>query len=245
MFSRNSLILIGVATFLLFAMLNFPARVAYNWFVPDDIHLTGLGGSIWNGSAVEGSVGDMYFRNLSWTFKPFSLFVGKLAFDAEISTNAGAISTSAGIGFNGKTTLRDVVGSLTLAAVHPALQANRIDGALNIQMESMTLENGVPTAATGVITVGNLQAGGLSPDSLGNFRAEFSTLDDSIVGVVEDVGAVISVAGTITLGSDRSYLFTGSIAANAQTPPALNQNLRFLGSPDENGQRQFRFEGVL
>lgn len=243
--NRKSLVAIGVATFVLCALLTFPARVAYLWIVPDDIRLSGITGSIWNGSAVEGSAADMYFSSLSWTFKPLSLFVGKLELDAKINTTAGPISASAGISFGGKTTLSDLVGSLTLAAVHPALQANRIDGLLSIQMQSLTLENGIPTAATGVITIGNLLAGMLSPEPLGNFRAEFTTRDDGIVGVVADAGAILVVAGTITLGRDRAYLFTGSVAANAETPPALNRNLQFLGSPDANGRRQFRFEGIL
>jgi hypothetical protein len=99
--------------------------------------------------------------------------------------------------------------------------------------------------ATGVVTLGNLTTRAFGSDSLGNFRADVTTGDDGIIAVVEDAGAVIDLNGTASLNDDRSYLFLGNVRSTADTPPVIQQNLRFLGSADANGQRQFRFEGAL
>jgi len=243
--SRKSLIAIGAATFFAGALLLFPARVAYNWLVPDTVKLSGIRGSIWNGKVVEGSAGGIYFTGLSWRFKPLALFTGKAVFDTSINTTGGPISMSFGVGPGGRLSMKDVTGSLSLAAIHPALQQNRIDGMLNIQLQSLVLENGWPTEIIGSVGVGNLVAGALGPDSLGNFRAEFTTEQKVIAGLVEDAGAVLDVTGTISLTDDRGYAMVGFVSPNDETPPAINQNLRFLGSADANGQRQFRFEGSL
>ena len=53
------------------------------------------------------------------------------------------------------------------------------------------------------------------------------------------------MAGTITLNRDRSYAFVGVVAPTPMTPPSVVNQLRFLGSPNERGQHEFRFEGQL
>jgi len=243
--SRKSLIVIGAVTFFAGALLLFPARVAYNWFVPDTVRLNGIQGSVWNGKVIEGTAGGVYFTNLTWNFKPLALLTGKAVFDTSINTTGGPIRMSFGVGPGGSLSMKDVVGNLSLSAIHPALQANRINGMLSIQLQSLVVKNGWPTEIVGSVGVGNLVAGELGPDSLGNFRAEFTTDDNAIVGIVEDAGAVLNVNGTINLTDDRAYSLIGFVSPNNETPQGINQNLRFLGSPDQNGQRQFRFEGAL
>ena len=243
--SRKRIIIIGIVTFLIGTLLLFPARVAYQWFVPEPVKLSGIDGTIWNGKVSAGRVSGTYFTDLQWSFKPLALLTGKLAFDTSVKTAAGQISAAAGIGITGTVLVTDLVASLSLAMIHPALKANRIDGTVNIQLQTLVLKNGWPTEAEGTIGVGNLIAGAAGPDPLGNFRAEITTEDSGIVGLVEDAGAVLDVTGTLQLTDDRSYSLVGYVGANSDTPASINQNLRFLGSPDQNGQRQFRFEGTL
>jgi len=232
-------------TFLVGTFLLFPARAAYQWFVPEQVRLSGISGSIWSGKASAGTVAGIYFTNLSWSFKPLSLFAGKFAIDASVNAAGGQISLTAGVGISGNVSMSDLVASLSLSEIHPALRANRIDGTVNIQMESLVLINGWPAEAEGNIGIGNLVAAAAGPDPLGNFRVEITTQDGDIVGLVEDTGAILDVTGTLRLADDRSYSLVGNVAPNSETPAALNRNLRGLGTPDENGQRQFRLEGAL
>lgn len=243
MTDRKLLPLIGIATFLVATLLMFPARVAYDWFAPDSVRLSGLDGSLWYGQAASGEANGIYFTKLKWAFKPLALITGKVAFQLSIDTNAGTISTSLGIGMGGKVSMSDLQGRLSLDNLSPALRANGIGGVLNIQLQSLVLQDGWPSTVKGRIGIGNLFARGLSPAPLGNFSAEFTTEDGGIIGAITDAGAVFDVSGTVRLGDDRSYSLIGFVAENPQTPAAIKQNLRLLGSPDQNGQRQFRFEG--
>jgi general secretion pathway protein N len=245
MISRKRTIVIGVVTFLIGTVLFFPARVAYQWFVPEPVKLSGIDGSVWNGKANAGMLADVYFTNLRWTFRPLALLTGQVAFDTSVNTAAGQISMGASIGVTGNVSVTDLVASLSLAAIHPALKANRIDGTVNIQLQTLLLKNGWPTEAEGSIGVGNLVAGAMGPEPLGNFRADITTGENGIVGQVEDAGAVLELTGALQVADDRSYSLVGFVAANSATPASINQNLRFLGSPDQDGRRQFRFEGSL
>jgi hypothetical protein len=85
----------------------------------------------------------------------------------------------------------------------------------------------------------------LSAGALGDFRAQFVTNDGAISGTVEDLSGVLDVIGTISISPDRSYSLVGDVAARPGAPPSIEQQLRFLGSADERGFRQFRFEGQL
>jgi len=242
---RRKLAWTGIIIFLIGTVLMFPARVAYNWFVPESIRLNGVTGTIWNGMAAEGIADGFYFTNLHWVFEPLYMVRGVASIAVSADTAGGSVSTSAGVAIGGSLLLTDFVGSLPLASIHPALQQNRISGLLNIQLQKIKMQDGWPTLVIGSIGIGNLVAGAIGPEPLGNFRAEVSTENGIVRAVVEDAGAVLDVTGNIELGEGRAYSLVGFVSANKDTPPTINQNLRFLGSADANGQRPFRFEGSL
>ncbi len=222
-----------------------PAHVAYSWFAPPSLKLIGISGTAWRGAALQGAVNDVYIRDLTWRIKPLALFTGKAAFETSVATAAGSVSGDIYAGIGGSITLHDASGRLSLADVHPALRQNRIAGSLEFDLDSLDLRDGLPVQAAGKLTLNNLTAGAFGSAPLGTFEATFSSQENGIVGSVADVAAVVDVVGTIELNQDRTYLFLGSVAETSKTPANISQNLRFLGSADANGRRQFRFEGEL
>ena len=98
---RKTLIVLGAITFLVVIVATFPARVASQWFVPEQVRLGGVSGSIWSGQANEVAIGPEYFSNLSWDLKPLRLFTGSLALDAELTTLAGPVAMSVAVGLGG------------------------------------------------------------------------------------------------------------------------------------------------
>lgn len=239
------LIIMGVVVFLAVLIVTFPARVAYDWFAPAELRLAGIAGSIWNGSAAEAKAGDAYIRNIRWRFDPGSLLSGKLGFKTESQPASGKMRVTVAVGPGGSVVLSDLSGSLPLDLLHPALQQFGIRGDLSLDFDSVVVRNGIPVAADGSLTISDFFVPDLSASRLGDFRADFRTNDDVIVGSVEDVSGVLDVAGTIRLKRDRSYEFVGLVSPTPMTPPAVVNQLRYLGSANENGQREFRFEGQL
>lgn len=242
---RKPFIIVGIGAFLLIVIATFPARVASSWLAPDELRLGGVSGSIWRGRAAEVAYGDEYFSDLRWSFKPLHLFAARVALDARLDTLAGPLSMSLSAGPGGVASLRNVRGKLSVAAIHPAFEANQISGNLELNIEELVLEDGYPTEASGVLTLSELVAGAMGAAPLGSFDAVVETSDNGIVARVSDKVAIFDLAGTLTLGPDRSYLFVGDIAPTSMTPDSINQNMRYLGSPDAQGKRQFRFEGSL
>ncbi len=238
-------IVAGLLTFLLVLLVTFPARVAYKWLVPAEVRLSGISGSIWNGNAAEGIAGGAYVRDLTWRFQPASLLKGQLAFLAGANPGSGTMNARVAVGFGGALSMSELNGSVPLDLVHQAFQQNGIRGDVILQFATLTVKNGLPVEADGSVTVADFFAPVLSASRIGDFRADFQTTNEGISGVVQDLSGVLDVEGTIELMPDRSYVFVGKVAPTAETPPSITNQLRFLGSPNERGQRPFRFEGQL
>ena len=239
------LLILGLITFIVIMLATFPARVAYHWFAPVELQLSGIDGSVWNGSAIEGMAGDAYVRNIAWQFKPASLLSGNLAFVTTSNPASGSINTDVAVSSDGTLTLSSLSGNVPLDLVHPTFQQSGIRGDITLQFETLVIRNGVPVAATGSVTVADFFVRDLSSSRLGTFRADFQTRDGTIIGSVEDMAGVLDVTGSLSLHQDRSYTFIGQVAPTSNTPQSIVNQLRFLGSANERGQHEFRFEGQL
>lgn len=238
-------IVIGLIVFLSVLIFTFPARVAYNWFAPPDVRLTGLSGSVWNGSAVEGLAAGAYIQDISWRLKPASLLAGKLAFATASRPASGSLAVDVAISLDRSLAFSNLTGRLPLDLIHPALQQNRISGDVTLNLASLAVRNDVPVEVDGIVTIANLFVPILSSAGLGDFKADIRTENGNVIATLDDLSGVLDLAGTLTLKPDRSYLLLGEVAARPDAPPSITQQLQFLGSPDERGFRQFRHEGIL
>ena len=244
---RNSkrLILAGIATLVIGLMITFPARVAYQWYAPAELKLSRISGSIWSGTAAQGTAGGFYLADINWSFRPLALLAGKLEFASSTKLASGFFDARIAVGIGGNLTLTDVAGALTLDSVAAMFPLSGIEGDLSVQFEELVVDNGVPVEAEGTIIIANLVSRYLSPTRLGDYRVEFQTDEDGILGSVEAINGVLDLGGTIKLTRDRNYRFVGKVAAKPNAPLSIAQQLQFLGSPDSQGKREFRIEGQL
>ncbi len=239
------MILAGIATFVIGLIISFPARVAYQWFAPAELKLSGISGSIWHGNAAQGSAGGVYLTNVRWSFRPLALLTGKLEFATSSNPASGFFDADISLGLGGSVTLSDVAAAVTLATLADAFPLNGIEGDVSLQFEELVIKNGLPVEATGTLDIANLVSRYLSPAPLGDYRAEFQTADDGVLGSLEAISGVLELDGTIRLTEDRNYQIVGQVAAKPNAPPSITQQLQFLGTPDSQGMREFRVEGQL
>jgi len=239
------LIFLGLIVFLAVMVATFPARVAYTWFAPAELQLSGIEGSIWSGSATEGFAAGAYIQNINWQLKPMALMSGNLAYQTSSNPASGSMISEVAVGMSGELTLSNLTGDIPLDLVHPAFQQSGIRGDISLEFDRVVISNGMPSTVVGSVTIADFFVPGLSTSTLGDFTADFQTTDGNVVGTVDDADAVIDVGGTITLNPDRSYTFIGTVAPTSATPASIVNQLVFLGSANELGQHDFRFEGQL
>lgn len=243
--ARSRLLVIGLVTLLIGLVAMFPARVAYHWVSPPGVAIAGIEGTIWSGRALEGQVAGVYLRDIGWRMRPLALFKGQLAYAVEADAASGFASANVALGVGGRAVLEDLTASLSLQALQQTMNMPGLDGAVSLQFDRLEFADGVPVAANGVLEVANLRAPIVHRSPLGGFRAEFFTQDTGIVASVEDVNAVVDLAGSLSLKADRTYQFIGQVAPTDDTPSELRDQMRFLGSPNERGNYEVRLEGQL
>ncbi|MDH5500680.1 MAG: type II secretion system protein N, partial [Gammaproteobacteria bacterium] len=231
------------ATFVVGIAATFPARIAYDWFAPGTLRLSGIAGTVWSGQAAQGSAGTFYLHDIRWSFLPLSVFKGQLAYAISSNTASGSVRTDIGANALGTIILNNVDCRFSLQEFRDLFQLQGFEGALRVQLETLVMRDGFPEHAIGNVRLSNLLAPNISPLVIGDYEAQFSRHENGIIGVVEELSGVLDVAGTITIGNDRSYSFTGKVAALPEAPPGLSNQLRYLGSADERGHRDFRIEG--
>lgn len=243
--SAGRLFAVGAAALVIGLVVTFPARIAYQWFAPDDLALSGISGSVWNGAASQGSAGGLYLSELTWRFRPMSLFGLKAGYAVSCRLPPGFVEANVAFGPGGRVHLDDLATALPLVHFNTLFPVAGIEGDMSVQFRRLTLAAGFPVAAEGTVNVSGLILRALTPSELGDFRAVFRTDDGVISAIVEDVTGVLDVNGNLVLQSDRTYSFVGQVAPAANAPAAVVEQLRFLGSPDAQGRREFRFEGSL
>jgi general secretion pathway protein N len=242
---RARLITLGLVVFVLGVILFFPARVAYRWFSPPDIQISGISGSVWRGKANEANFAGTYFRDLNWQFQPLKVFSAVLGYTIQAKLASGFLEGDFGISISGVVVGQNISAALPLQALQASVGIAGLSGNLSAQFSELEIDNNLPVVANGIITVSGLIVPLVQRESLGGFKAEFFTQDTGIGASVEDVDAVLELAGSLTVSADRSYRFLAQLSANEKTPAPVRQQLQFLGSANDRGQHELRLEGIL
>ncbi|MDX1515807.1 MAG: type II secretion system protein N [Woeseiaceae bacterium] len=242
---RKRIVVAGAAVALVGLVVLFPARVAYHWFTPPGVALSGIEGSVWRGRALHASMAGLYAGNLRWRIAPLSLLSGKLAYRIEAAPAGGFIDGSVGVGFGGDLHVSGLSASLPLAAVESFAGIRGIRGMANSRIERLRIADGTPVAADGSVEVADLAVPMIAPFSIGGYRAEFFTEEDGIVASVEDTDGIVDLAGRLLLSPDRSYQFLGQLAPKPDTPERIREQMKFLGTANARGQYELRLEGSL
>ncbi len=240
---RTRLVLTGALVFLAGLVLLFPARVAYQWFMPDTVRLSGISGTVWRGSAAAGTFGGFYAGNLSWRFRPTALLTGKAGYAVSAEPAGGSLESEVALAPGGSVHLANLRAGVSLAALGGALVGAA--GQIDLQFETLVVVDGWPLRATGTAEVHDLAVPMLAPVPLGDYRAAFETVENVVTARFEDMAGVLELAGTLELQPDRSYLLSGRVRTTNETPAEVVQQLQLLGEPDAEGMRTFRFEGAL
>ena len=76
-----------VVVYLVAMLVMLPARVVY-WFpLPDNIRISQVSGSLWQGTAGQVAVDDIVLSNLAWDWQVSSVLLGELVVDVNLPQN--------------------------------------------------------------------------------------------------------------------------------------------------------------
>jgi general secretion pathway protein N len=247
MLRGRGLLLAGVLAMLVALVALFPARVAYHWFAPDAVRVSGIDGSIWQGRAAALDAAGVQARDFSWRLRPLRLFMGELRYSISASPTSGFLDGELEIGIGRAVTIygRNVSGALPLQMFAGASNVRGLAGSATLQLDRVEVRDGAPVVLIGVLEVADLLVPMVNQASIGGYRAEFATQNSGIVASLEDTDGVVDLAGSLQLRPDGTYTLLGQVVPKANAPERLKQQMRYLGTPNERGQYELRVDGEL
>lgn len=240
-------ITLGVGAYLAFAIALFPADVAYRWFAPDEIRLSGVQGTVWSGSAELGSAGPLGVHDLQWQVAPWSVLLARPGGYFETGFGDGFLQADVRVGAS-SVSLLEVRASCSLSALASVLPIAGIRGQVSLQLVELVLVDGWPASARGQMRLGQITVPSLvGGDSivLGNYNVRLSE-GDGLQGTFEDQSGPLQVRGTAGLTAAGAYEIRGLVRVRPEADAILRQGVELLsGAPDDAGMRAFSFTGTL
>jgi general secretion pathway protein N len=239
-------ILLIVCVVLVFAGLVI-ARLPASWVMPDPksgMTCSEVDGSVWNGTCTGLTVQQQPVGDLTWEVHAMRLFAGKINADVVVTRPTGSIRGNVESGFDKKIVARDLLVDLPVdqelaSALPPNLRGLR--GKIHAQLAYLRVDGQIIRAIEGIVEVHDLSDG---DQKWGSYSVTFPppTTGDP-VGQLKDLGSgPLAVEGALKLTPAPGFDLHGLVAARPSASADLVQNLRFLGSPDAQGRREFSLE---
>lgn len=239
------LLALGIAAFIVFALLTLPAKVVLSQLESFGVRAGGAEGTLWKGRAQVLQIADANLGAIEWDLHVLALFTARVQADVRMKRSDGFAETTvllspSALRFEGLT------ASLPLTAL-PMSALRGWKGTANLKFSDLRLENGWPVEAEGTLDVLNLTGPAQRPANIGSYRVVFPESDASgmLTGALSDLGGPLQLNGKVELKPDRSYLLDGMIATRPDAPRDIVNVLQFLGEPDAQGRRPFSLSGTM
>jgi len=244
----GSLVAAGAAAFIVFLVAFLPASVLLR-FLPAEVSLSGVEGTVWRGAAREVAVRGKPVGALRWSNRPWRLALLQLDYAVRYLPEGGQVDMNVRLRDPQRLDIADARGSLPIMALDGLLGPPGWRGIAELDVKRFVLVRGFPEVAEGTLVLRDLTAPGQRGRHLGSFEltlGEGAVGGDSIAGRLRDLGGgPMHVRATLELKPDRSYLLSGEVAAGPEASEAVLRTLRFLGPADSLGRRSFTVEGTL
>jgi general secretion pathway protein N len=241
------LLALGIAAFVLFALLTLPASVVLSRLSGFGIQASGIQGTLWNGSAQVLQVANANVGAVEWDLHLLPLFTARLEADIKVKRSDGFAETEIALS-PAAVHFEALTASLPLSTLPAAAFPGGWTGTANLKFARLTLQNGWPVDAEGTLDVLNLTGPARRPANLGGYRVVFedsANAAGALTGMLSDLGGPLQLTGKIELKPERSYLLDGLIATRPDAPRDIVNALQFLGEPDAQGRRPFSLSGTM
>jgi len=181
----KTLLAIGLAAWLIYLLISFPAARAWAWWGSDvpGLQVAGVEGTVWHGSLRGVRYENFHARSISWQLAPLALLRLRATLDLDLRLDDGFVTSRVQATPSGAIELSDLLGQLSLPTLAPVLELppNMLEGQINFGFDHVLI-NGLPHSVQGRATLG--QAGfriGRRLTELGNFAADIHTTEAQVL----------------------------------------------------------------
>jgi general secretion pathway protein N len=241
---------LGLGMYVLFALATLPASLLTDRLAPLGVNLLGVQGTVWQGSAQTAQVANVSLGTLSWNVRLLKLLTAQAGADVDVTRPDGSLNCGIFYGLlSGQISLDELKASFPIDALPPSLTQGGWNGRLQVNFSELVIDNGWPASAAGSLQALNLVGPLNNPNNFGSLKISFPAskpVAGALAGDIVSVDGPLRIKATLQLtAATRSYLISGTIGTDANTPATMTRTLQYLGPPDAEGNRPFSLEGAF
>ncbi len=244
-------IIIGVAVYLLFLIMLFPANVAVSLApLPKNINISGVSGTVWSGSAALVTVDKRQLEQVRWELSPWGLFLGKANLDLTIGSRANAVN---GKGFISLSSSAINIEQLRFDAPSEFLLGKtrlpfktEVEGNFSLIVQQFAQGQPWCEQLNGKLFVQQFQVNNqFGKYPLGNVEVGLTCEDGNIKVATDEAMNGLGLSGTALLKADKLVQVSAKIKETTAQPEDLKKALSFLGKQDSQGYYPITYQGRL
>jgi len=246
--TTRRLLAAGLAAFIVFLIIQAPARIGLAMLADTGLRGAGISGTVWNGRVQAATLGQLPITDLRWQLSPLRLLVGRAAVDVDGQLADGFINGRIEFGF-GQLQLRGFRLSSTLDALGLGLGLPLGGGPFSCEIERAVVRAGWFTALVAELRLAEMPLPiPMGPDAApGGFTISFAadriSAGEPLEGLVQNLGGPLEVQARVMLTPPTSYELTGLARPLPGAPPELAQGLAMLGPRNPDGSYEFTLAG--
>lgn len=237
--------ILAILAFVIILLVRLPASWVKG-FIPPQIACAEIAGTAWNGTCTRLAYNGAPLGDLDWELHPLALFRGKVAAFVDLSRGENFIRGDFEMGRGGSYVAHDLQAQMPLDPPPLPQLDSGYAGNLSVNLEYLKVEKNLVAAIEGQVQATSLYS---KRDrlALGGYSVTFpkAASGSEPVGQVMSLEGPVDFNGTIKLTREPGWVINGKVRTKPETPPALTQQLAYLGAADAQGFRQLSLEGTF
>jgi hypothetical protein len=247
------LLITGVVVYLIALVANFPASHGLALALPYleqagvELEAAEVSGSIWSGRIGEARVERQRLQRVRWSLRPGEALAARIGADWRTDFDGGHLQGRLALDAGGRLLLSRTEGRIPMDLISNRLPLPVVlGGELALNLEQLTLADGVPESARGVVLVSGARVVSPQAVELGDLRLVIAPVEGGgIRAELADAGGPLEATGSLVLAGDRSYRLDALVSPRADADPVIGQVLPMLGQRTPAGKYRVEFTGTL
>ncbi|OED41008.1 hypothetical protein ACH42_15135 [Endozoicomonas sp. (ex Bugula neritina AB1)] len=249
------LTLLGLVAFIGFLIAGLPASAVWRLaeqrnLVPQNIEISGVEGTLWEGTARQVVINDVKLPKTSWALSSNSLPEQALQVNVEIGHVRSELFGKGLLSWDGE---QLKVSGVKARASEKKIQEwiklpapVVIDGRLSVSIPSMTIKQGRCVTLNGE---GLLRQAGVNTPfgevNLGQVSFDLSCQSNQVHVVAQQNSPELKVTAKLIVDMDGRYTVSGHLFPKDELTESFRKNLSFLGRANSKGEYPLNTRGVL
>ncbi len=216
-----------------------------------EVQLSGLQGTLWQGSADWIEWRETAVQTVDWSFNPWALLRGVWEYQVDLSIEGAPVTGYVGASVMGNLKGRDLHTQARLQELK-SLNNNAqlplpapMQGELQIQLDELVVEQQWPSVLQGRLQLHDFSLVGFA--KLGDWQGRvYNDASQNLIMQFSPTGDLLLGEGTVVLSHDKQWTLTLKVKpAPAAVDSEISVLLSLLGAPDEQGFYNITQRGSL